>query len=326
MAGRPQGQPPASSNSNLLLDLDEQPTYNSGQRAPVNDDLLFDHHDADSSGRPGASISYDNFVGASTTGHLGGPGASAVNMQPPLHDRSYSQTSELGNYQRYSDLDDLQDDQSMQGGYYASGGDDHLPGLADGSVRGHGRNRNSILSLGGGIVGKAKNIFGMAPGYSEMDLPLTETGARSSHIASGGVDALPSKPAKSKSTPGSKFKFGLGGKASDAVNAGPRLIHLNNPPANALNKYVDNHVSTAKYNVATFLPKFLFEQFSKYANLFFLFTAILQQIPNVSPTSRYTTIVPLGIVLLVSAAKEVIEDSRRKASDKQLNTSKGRVL
>jgi phospholipid-transporting ATPase len=52
----------------------------------------------------------------------------------------------------------------------------------------------------------------------------------------------------------------------------------------------------------------------------------LQQIPGVSPTSRYTTIVPLGIVLLVSAGKEMVEDSRRKSQDKQLNTSKARVL
>ena len=333
MAGRPQGQPPASSNNDLLLDLDDQPMYNSGQRPPVSDDLLFDHHEAPSAAsRPGAATSYDNFVGASTTTHT--PGAPAPPnglgiIPPPLRERSFSQTSELGNYQRYTDLDDLDDNPSLHGGYYASGGvdDDNLPGLSEGFERGHGRNRNSILSLGGGIMGRAKNMLGMGPGYSEMDLPLTEAGARSSHIASGGVDAVPSsKPPPPKSTPGGKFKFGMGRGASDAASAGPRLIHLNNPPANAANSYADNHVSTAKYNFATFLPKFLFEQFSKYANLFFLFTAILQQIPNVSPTSRYTTIVPLGIVLLVSAAKEIIEDSRRKASDRQLNTSKGRIL
>lgn len=34
--------------------------------------------------------------------------------------------------------------------------------------------------------------------------------------------------------------------------------------------------STAKYNLITFIPKFLFEQFSRYANLFFLFIALLQ--------------------------------------------------
>ena len=133
-----------------------------------------------------------------------------------------------------------------------------------------------------------------------------------------------------RTTPGSKFKFGLptflGRNKPDPSTLGPRIIHLNNPPANALNKYVDNHVSTAKYNVATFLPKFFFEQFSKYANVFFLFTAILQQIPNISPTNRYTTIVPLGIVLAVSAGKEIVEDGRRKASDRQLNRSLAKVL
>lgn len=50
------------------------------------------------------------------------------------------------------------------------------------------------------------------------------------------------------------------------------------------------------------------EQFSKYANLFFLFTALIQQIPNVSPTNRYTTIAPLAVVLLASAFKESQED------------------
>ena len=34
--------------------------------------------------------------------------------------------------------------------------------------------------------------------------------------------------------------------------------------------------STAKYNFISFLPKFLFEQFRRYANLFFLFIAMLQ--------------------------------------------------
>lgn len=35
---------------------------------------------------------------------------------------------------------------------------------------------------------------------------------------------------------------------------------------------------------------------------------VLQQIPNVSPTGRYTTAVPLLFILFVSAIKEVIED------------------
>ena len=34
--------------------------------------------------------------------------------------------------------------------------------------------------------------------------------------------------------------------------------------------------STAKYSFLSFLPKFLFEQFRRYANVFFLFIALLQ--------------------------------------------------
>ena len=68
------------------------------------------------------------------------------------------------------------------------------------------------------------------------------------------------------------------------------------------------------------------EQFSKYANIFFLFTACIQQIPNVSPTNRYTTILPLGIVLIVAALKEAKEDIKRHQSDADLNTRKAKVL
>ena len=50
------------------------------------------------------------------------------------------------------------------------------------------------------------------------------------------------------------------------------------------------------------------EQFSRYANLFFLFTAAIQQIPGVSPTGQWTTILPLGVVLAASAFKEMQED------------------
>lgn len=42
--------------------------------------------------------------------------------------------------------------------------------------------------------------------------------------------------------------------------------------------------------------------------MFFLFTACIQQVPGVSPTGRWTTIVPLGVVLIASAFKEIKED------------------
>ncbi|KAF2456485.1 ATPase [Lineolata rhizophorae] len=351
MAGRPpegSGTGPSpyrqGGDDNLLLDLDDnvRGPYYSGGRPPVNDEDMLRRYDIDDNDtpQPRPSVSYDDFVGGGPRSAASGPGsnlpggpgapaAGGVGAQPYFSagdNRLYSQTSDLHNYQRYSDMDDLpEDDRSMQGAYYGGGGVDGGAALGHRRLGSKGGNRNSILSLGGGLMGRAKNMLGMGPEYSEMDLPLTETGTHPAHTDTVESPEEPSKPERKKFDAG-KFKFGFGRQKVDPATLGPRIIHLNNPPANSANKYCDNHVSTAKYNVFTFLPKFLFEQFSKYANLFFLFTSILQQIPNISPTNPYTTIVPLIIVLLVSAIKEQVEDYRRKTQDKSLNNSKARVL
>jgi phospholipid-transporting ATPase len=71
--------------------------------------------------------------------------------------------------------------------------------------------------------------------------------------------------------------------------------------------------------------------------------AIIQQIPGVSPTNQWTTIVPLGLVLLASAYKETEEDmvcmaniaciahpnhtlQKRHQSDSELNSRLAQVL
>lgn len=98
-----------------------------------------------------------------------------------------------------------------------------------------------------------------------------------------------------------------------------RLIHINNREKNSDKEFSENSIYTAKYNYLTFLPKFLFEQFSKYANIFFLMISIIQQIPNVSPTSRFNTILPLLAVLGATAVKEILEDFKRHQSDDEVN-------
>ncbi|CEP18116.1 hypothetical protein [Parasitella parasitica] len=103
----------------------------------------------------------------------------------------------------------------------------------------------------------------------------------------------------------------------------PRVIYINQPQLNQ--KFMQNGVSTAKYNPITFLPKFLYVEFSKSANLFFLFISGIQQIPNISPTSRYTTLIPLVIVLLITAIKEIIEDYGVHKSDHQLNARRCKI-
>ncbi|XP_036406934.1 probable phospholipid-transporting ATPase IA isoform X4 [Megalops cyprinoides] len=113
------------------------------------------------------------------------------------------------------------------------------------------------------------------------------------------------------------------GKTSAGVQEDSRLIFINQPQ---FTKFCSNRVSTAKYNVLTFLPRFLYSQFRRAANSFFLFIALLQQIPDVSPTGRWTTLVPLLFILVVAAVKEVIEDLKRHNADNVVNKKKTQVL
>lgn len=180
-----------------------------------------------------------------------------------------------------------------------------------------------------GFYDRVKMRMGFGPKYSDMDLPLAETGA-----AFGTIDGDPIRAQTATAVSQFEDSSGAGDfdirkifnkilrrKPIDPSTLGPRIIYLNDAPANKTNGYLDNHISTTKYNIATFLPKFLFEQFSKYSNLFFLFTCIIQQVPDVSPTNRWTTIITLGIVLSVSAVKEGIEDVKRRNADKDLNNA-----
>ncbi|NXI51384.1 AT8A2 ATPase, partial [Chloroceryle aenea] len=111
--------------------------------------------------------------------------------------------------------------------------------------------------------------------------------------------------------------------SADLDEAPARTIYLNQPQQS---KFCDNWVSTAKYSVVTFLPRFLYEQIRRAANAFFLFIALLQQIPDVSPTGRYTTLVPLLFILTVAGIKEIIEDYKRHKADSAVNKKKTIVL
>ncbi|XP_061569998.1 phospholipid-transporting ATPase IB isoform X4 [Cololabis saira] len=110
---------------------------------------------------------------------------------------------------------------------------------------------------------------------------------------------------------------------AEPVDATARTVLLNRPQNT---KFCDNHVSTTKYGILTFLPRFLYEQIRRAANAFFLFIALMQQIPDVSPTGRYTTLVPLIFILTVAGIKEIIEDYKRHKADNTVNKKKTTVL
>jgi phospholipid-transporting ATPase len=107
------------------------------------------------------------------------------------------------------------------------------------------------------------------------------------------------------------------------VRAATRKVRLN---STQIAKFKNNSISTGKYTILTFIPKFLYEQFRKYANIFFLCIGLLQQIPGISPTGRWITIGPFGVILTITAIKEIYEDFKRHREDQKINDSKSEVL
>jgi hypothetical protein len=84
--------------------------------------------------------------------------------------------------------------------------------------------------------------------------------------------------------------------------------------------YADNSVTTSRYTLLNFIPLFLFEQFSRFANAYFLAVCVLQCIPAVSITAGVpATAFPLGIVVGFDALITAREDWRRHADDAAVN-------
>lgn len=178
---------------------------------------------------------------------------------------------------------------------------------------------------------RSSNPFA-TPGEPVPTNPFAEDEAPTSDVELADLDPQTGQevPVPDQSRPDTRFdirylwrKYILRKPVSRPGVTGPRIVTIADYKRRSS---ANNYVSTTKYNVATFAPKFLFEQFSKYANLFFLATALIQQVPNVSPTNRWTTVGTLTIVLLVSATKELAEDWKRWNADKELNNSKTIVL
>lgn len=108
-----------------------------------------------------------------------------------------------------------------------------------------------------------------------------------------------------------------------------RNVYLNTPlPSSETDgkgdpriRYPRNRVRTSKYNVATFLPRFLFEQFHRLANVYFLGLVVIQ-IPSIfGATVPQIAMLPLVAILTLTAIKDGIEDHRRHILDNQVNNS-----
>ncbi|KAI0027749.1 hypothetical protein K488DRAFT_90492 [Vararia minispora EC-137] len=98
------------------------------------------------------------------------------------------------------------------------------------------------------------------------------------------------------------------------------------PAAKAPVRYPPNVVLNQKYNVLTFLPLVLYEQFRFFFNLYFLLVALSQFFPPLKTGFLVTYVAPLAFVLLVTMGKEAYDDYQRNLRDREANSARYTVL
>ncbi|KDP45335.1 hypothetical protein JCGZ_09584 [Jatropha curcas] len=106
-----------------------------------------------------------------------------------------------------------------------------------------------------------------------------------------------------------------------------RVVYCNDPdkPDAIQLNYRGNYVSTTKYTAANFIPKSLFEQFRRVANVYFLVVACVSFSP-LAPYTALSVFAPLVVVIGATMVKEGVEDWRRRKQDIEANNRKVKVF
>lgn len=102
-----------------------------------------------------------------------------------------------------------------------------------------------------------------------------------------------------------------------------RTILLGKPVSG---QFPANAIRNQKYNIITFLPLVLYQQFKFFLNLYFLIMALSQFVPEIRIGYLYTYWGPLCFVLLVTICREAVDDLRRHKRDQEVNNQKCKRL
>ncbi|OAA42687.1 phospholipid-translocating P-type ATPase domain-containing protein [Metarhizium rileyi] len=107
-----------------------------------------------------------------------------------------------------------------------------------------------------------------------------------------------------------------------------RLLYFNLPlpddmleDGQPIHTFPRNKIRTAKYTPLSFVPKNLWFQFHNVANIFFLFLVILVIFPIFGGVNPGLNAVPLIVIIVLTAAKDAVEDYRRTILDIELNNA-----
>ena len=103
-----------------------------------------------------------------------------------------------------------------------------------------------------------------------------------------------------------------------------RLVYFSDQALNITNW--SNKEENNKFNVITFFPITLFNQFRQFGNFFYLLMSISQFFPELAVGFLFTYIAPLAFVIAVSMGKELYDDINRRIQDKKTNSAKITVI
>ena len=103
-----------------------------------------------------------------------------------------------------------------------------------------------------------------------------------------------------------------------------RFVYFSDQALNITNW--SNKEENNKFNVVTFFPITLFNQFRQFGNFFYLLMSISQFFPELAVGFLFTYISPLAFVIAVSMGKELYDDINRRIQDKKTNSAKITVI
>ncbi|KAI8447164.1 phospholipid-translocating ATPase [Phakopsora pachyrhizi] len=124
-----------------------------------------------------------------------------------------------------------------------------------------------------------------------------------------------------------KKKFGIFTKHSFFFKKKKICLALKNPfPDRFQSRFPPNIIRNQKYNIITFFPLVLYEQFKFFFNLYFLAVAMSQFVPALRIGLLMTYVAPLAFVLLITIGKEAHDDYQRRQRDSIANSTRYQII
>ncbi|XP_069818635.1 phospholipid-transporting ATPase IK-like isoform X3 [Dendropsophus ebraccatus] len=91
-------------------------------------------------------------------------------------------------------------------------------------------------------------------------------------------------------------------------------------------KHMNNVIKTSRYNMLTFIPLNLYEQYHQAHVVYFTFILILQSIPQISTQPFYVIVIPILCILVARGLRDLVNDIARHRSDILVNSKPCEIL